>query len=675
MPAMRSALLLALLATACAAAPPKAAPAAPMPAAVPVSSAPPAAPVPVTTTADTPASSGGATFTVPSGWTLLAETGRARLTGPETDLRLAIVDVSGGSADDAVATGWRVLHPDFKRPLKLAQPRPGRHGWDERRTYTYETSPNEKLVVFAHALRLGAAWTVLLCEAAEGTFEKRAAAVSRVAGSLRPKGYERESFVGRKPHALDAARIAQITASVERARDQAGIPGIALALIQDGRTVYEGGLGVRELGKPAKIDAHTMFMIASNTKALTTLLLAKLVDEGKITWDTPATSIYPSFKLGDADTTRQVLVRHLVCACTGLPRQDLEWLFEYEKQTPKSELDLLGTMQPTTKFGETFQYSNPLAAAAGYLAGHVVYPKKELGAAYDEAMQTRVFGPLGMTETTFDFDRALRSGHAAAHGLDVDGKPALAPMELNRSVVSLRPAGAAWSTVHDMAKYVTMELSGGKLAGNKRYVSEEALLARRKPQVSIGEYASYGMGLMVDTEWGVPVVHHGGDMIGFHSDMFWVPDAGVGGVILTNGTGYLVRRAFLRKTLEVLFDGLVEADEDVGAVIAQHMAGIAAERHRLTVPPDPTLVAKLARRYTNAALGDVKVDTGAVGTVFDFGGWKSPVATRKNDDGTVSLVTIAPDVEGIPFVVGERAGKRTLTLRDAQHEYELVEVK
>ena len=322
MPAMRSALLLALLATACAAAPPKAAPAAPMPAAVPVSSAPPAAPVPVTTTADTPASSGGATFTVPSGWTLLAETGRARLTGPETDLRLAIVDVSGGSADDAVATGWRVLHPDFKRPLKLAQPRPGRHGWDERRTYTYETSPNEKLVVFAHALRLGAAWTVLLCEAAEGTFEKRAAAVSRVAGSLRPKGYERESFVGRKPHALDAARIAQITASVERARDQAGIPGIALALIQDGRTVYEGGLGVRELGKPAKIDAHTMFMIASNTKALTTLLLAKLVDEGKITWDTPATSIYPSFKLGDADTTRQVLVRHLVCACTGLPRKE-----------------------------------------------------------------------------------------------------------------------------------------------------------------------------------------------------------------------------------------------------------------------------------------------------------------------------------------------------------------
>ena len=122
---------------------------------------------------------------------------------------------------------------------------------------------------------------------------------------------------------------------------------------------------MRELGKPAKVDENTLFMIASNTKAMATLLLATEVSEGKFTWDTPVTQVYPSFRLGNAEVTQQVLMKHLVCACTGLPRQDLEWLFEYERATPQGVLDLLGTMQPTTRFGETFQYSNLMASAAG----------------------------------------------------------------------------------------------------------------------------------------------------------------------------------------------------------------------------------------------------------------------------------------------------------------------
>ena len=204
---------------------------------------------------------------------------------------------------------------------------------------------------------------------------------------------------------------------------------------------------MRELGKPEKVDGDTLMMIASNTKALTTLLLAKLVAEGKMTWDTPVTSLLPSFKLGDAETTRQVNVRQLICACTGLPRQDLEWLFEYKNVTPEGALATLGTMQPTSKFGELFQYSNPMAGAAGFTGGHVLYPDMELGAAYDKAMQTQVFDPLGMKSTTFDYARAQAGDHAAPHAPTIDGKPALAVMELNYSIIPLRPAGAAWSNV------------------------------------------------------------------------------------------------------------------------------------------------------------------------------------------------------------------------------------
>jgi CubicO group peptidase (beta-lactamase class C family) len=106
--------------------------------------------------------------------------------------------------------------------------------------------------------------------------------------------------------------------------------------------------------------------------------------------------LLPSFKLGDADTTSKVLVKHLICACTGMPRQDLEWLLEFQDLTPEGAMKVLATMQPTSSFGELFQYSNPMAAAAGYIGGHVVYPELELGMAYDRAMQTYVFDPLGM---------------------------------------------------------------------------------------------------------------------------------------------------------------------------------------------------------------------------------------------------------------------------------------
>ena len=137
---------------------------------------------------------------------------------------------------------------------------------------------------------------------------------------------------------------------------------------------------------------------------------------------------------------------------------------------PNPRSATLGTMQPTSKFGEMFQYSNPLAGAAGFTGGHVAFPDLELGAAYDEAMQTLVFQPLGMTSTTFDYAKALSGNHASPHSPDIDGKTNVAAMDLNYSIIPLRPAGAAWSNVHDMLEYVTMELAEGRLPDGTQYI-------------------------------------------------------------------------------------------------------------------------------------------------------------------------------------------------------------
>ncbi|MEO8196651.1 MAG: serine hydrolase domain-containing protein [Thermoanaerobaculia bacterium] len=619
----------------------------------------------------------GATFTVPAGWKSTVRGPVTVLDPPEPDTHIAIVDVSAKDAEAAAAAGWAAYQPGFKRPLKLAVPQAPRNGWDERKAFQYETSPNERVVVSAMAWRAAAAgdaWTVVIIDGSEPTMEKRGSPVGLAIQSLRPKGYTRESFAGKTAHPLNAERQAILKEFVANGMKLFDTPGVGLAFIDGGKTVWAGGLGVKELGKADPVDGDTLFIAASNTKALTTLLLAELVDEGKLRWDQPVTEVFPSFRLGDAATTKEVLVKHLVCACTGMPRQDMEWLLEYQEETPASALALLGTMQPTSRFGEVFQYSNLMAAAAGFLGGSKAVPGKELGAAYDEAMRTKVFAPLGMTTTTFDFAQALRGNVAQPHGEDVDGKVMTARMGLNYSVVPVRPAGGVWTSSRELAKYVEMELAKGKLPDGKRLVSEANLLARYQPQVLVGEDMTYGMALMVDSRWGVPVVHHGGDLAGYHSDMIWLPEQGVGAVILTNGdSGVNIRGPLLRRLLEVLFDGKPEAEAQLEVAAAQRQAGIAKDRERLVVPADPAAAAKLAPRYVSKDLGTLTVRQEGNATIFDVGEWWSTVASRQNDDGTTSFITIDPTISGFEFVVADQDGKRRFVVRDAQHEYTFEE--
>jgi CubicO group peptidase (beta-lactamase class C family) len=611
----------------------------------------------------------GNAFIAPKDWSIRVEGPATILEAPEGNSSIALVDVQAKGPEEALAAAWQAYKPEAKWPIKVTSDLADEDGWSRRRDYEYLTSPNEKRGVGALVCYSGSNWTVVIFDMADAVAEKRGAQVDLVFGRLLPKGYSRESFAGKKANTLDPARLAELGRFIEAGQKVLGVPGVALGLVQDGKIVFADGFGTRELGRSEKPDGDTLFMVASNTKAMTTLLLAKLVDEKRMTWQTPVTTLLPDFRLGDAETTRGVLVKHLICACTGMPRQDLEWIFEYGNMTPAGSLALLGTMKPTSKFGELFQYSNLMAAAAGYVGAHVIDPQTEYGAAYDRAMQSYVFDPLQMKATTFDPGRALANNHATAHSPDADGKTTKAMTAINDAVIPLRPAGGAWSSVRDMLKYVSMELAEGKLADGTTYISREPLLERRAAQVHIGKDEVYGMGLMVDTTYGVPVVHHGGDLTGYHSDMIWLPEQNVGAVILTNGDpGWLLRSHLRRKLLEVLFDGRPEAEAKLNADAKSFYSGLAADRRLLTIPADANETAKLGKHYANPSLGEITVSTSGASTVFDFGEWKSEVGTRKNPDGTISFITTVPGAMGFEFVVGS-GPKRTLTIRDAQHEY------
>jgi CubicO group peptidase (beta-lactamase class C family) len=645
---------------------------------VPLASSAQQSPAPAALVADTPGKTlAGATFTAPKEWSEAQTAGVTVLTAPENDTALAIVDIAKATgAQDAVAQAWAAYRPSANYPVKLVSKLAPRDGWDERDVVDYETSPNDLLAVQAVALRRGEAWEVFLIDGHQGTAEKRAAAIGLAFESLRPGGYQKETFAGRPAHALDAARIEELKSFIQTAMKELDLPGVAIALSDHGKVVFEGGFGVRELGRSARVDANTLFMIASNTKGLSTLLLARLVDEGKLSWDEPVTKVYPAFRLGSPQTTKQVEIKELVCACTGLPRKDFEWIFRSKPTTPASDTFVqLAATTPTSHFGEVFQYNNLMASAAGYIAGHLVYPKRELGAAYDAAMQAEIFGPLGMTSTTLDYAQAVTSpDHATPHGNDLDGATKIANPAINLQIIPYRPAGGAWSSVHDMIKYVQEELTPGRLPDGRQFISAKNVLQRRAPSVPIGENMYYGMGLMVDQTWGVPIIHHGGDLTGFHSDWFAFPDAGVGAVILTNGDdGYLLRAPFMRRILEVLYDGHPEAAASIAASAANYKAAIAKDRQRLVIPADPALASKLAAHYKNADLGHIDVVRKGSQLTFDFGAWKSVVVSRVNDDKSVSFITGDPGVAGFEFVAGTKNGRRTLTTRDGQHEYVYTE--
>ena len=256
-------------------------------------------------------------------------------------------------------------------------------------------------------------------------------------------------------------------------------------------------------------------------------------------------------------------------------------------------------------------------------------------AAYDKAMQTSVFDPLGMTSTTFDYDRAMAGNFANAHAPDkltASRSTALSSTSITRSFrrcAPREPRGAMSTTCSSTSPWSLPKglLRTAASTSRKRRSSSDA---RRK--VPIGNDAVYGMGLMVDTTYGIPVVHHGGDMIGYHSDMMWLPDHDVGAVILTNGDpGWQIRSRFQRKLLEVLFDGEPLADKDLAADAQRYFESIAAERKLMTIPADLEAAGTLAAKYGNSALGEIEVShVGDDQTVFDFGEWQSEVASRTN---------------------------------------------
>ena len=618
----------------------------------------------------------GATFLAPLGWTLEKSEGLYAFSAPEGDATLAIAFGPAESDDDAVAKAWGRLRGTAPASTTSAE-RPLRGGWTSVRTYRYPDETGSRRWRYAQVVHDGRERVVVLGDLSERVFARRESQLTLLLGSLRAKGYAGPPPVLRKANPLDERRIALLVDFLDEARVAFDVPGAALGLVQDGEVRFAGGLGVRRLGSTEPVDARTRFLGASITKPLSSLMIARLVDAGRLRWDQSVAALSPRFAVADPVRTRELQVRHVLCACTGLPRQDFESIFRGDDLTPAGTLDLLATMAPTAGIGELYQYSNPMAVAGSYaIAGHA-YPGMDVGDAYDRAMQDQVFDPLGMTATTFDAAVAQQGNVASPHAQRMDGSTTVVTETgLNDAGIPMRPDGGAWTNVTDLLAYLRVELAGGMLPDGTRYIGEAALRERQVGQVARGGMDQwYGMGLKINENLGLRVVTHGGSMPGYQGEFAFLPDHGVGMVLLMNAdAGAEVRGVFQDRLLEVLFD----LDLGVQARLAERIAARAGEAKeaagRLQAPLGPERQARLVGHYRNAALGEVRIVADSRSTWLDTGGWRSELAAPTDPSAGEVVETITPGVAGFVLEAGRRDGRRTLKVSDGERDYVFVEM-
>jgi CubicO group peptidase (beta-lactamase class C family) len=386
-----------------------------------------------------------------------------------------------------------------------------------------------------------------------------------------------------------------------------GVPGVAIGIVQGDSLVYAEGLGVRERGRPARVTPETLMMTGSTGKSMTTMMMAALVDEGTIRWDTPVVAIYPKFAVRDPVLTAKISFRNTVCNCTGIERHDLEMEFASRPKTPEAVIASLGNFALTGTFGKTFGYVNQMVAAGGYIAAwSAARAPTSLYENYLSQMERLVFRPVGMASTTFSFEQAKAAvNHATPHGQIASGGYVPISTKVEETLKPFAPAGAAWSNVLDLSGYLITELNRGVAPGGTRVVSAENLQETWRPQVGIQPGAQYGLGWMIVDYQGNRVLAHGGGTAGFTSELSFLPDDGLGIVVLTNAQNASLFVGALRtRVLELVFGQPMTLD--YSQKIDQTKSALQGKT-ALLKPSEMRGVAAYSGRYVNRDLGEVEV--------------------------------------------------------------------
>ncbi|MGC4021518.1 MAG: serine hydrolase [Cyclobacteriaceae bacterium] len=343
------------------------------------------------------------------------------------------------------------------------------------------------------------------------------------------------SIIAAKSQPLTSKAIDDLT---ERSMKAFNVPGIAVAVIKDGKVIHSKGYGVRSLNTMQKVDENTLFGIASNSKAFTAATLGILVDEGKIKWDDKVRDYIPEFKLYSPFVTEEFTIRDLLThrSGLGLGAGDLMFFPDSSDFTLKDVIYNLRFLKSVSSFRTKYDYDNNLYIIAGEVVSRVS------GMSWDDFVEQRIIQPLGMKNTAASFDRLKDKSNVIDGHAPVEGKVQV----IARSTVKVaHAAGGLNSSIADLSKWVLLQLNHGKYGDNlsKKLFSDDVHEEMWTPQTIIpirnpGPYnvhfGSYGLGFFLSDVKGYKQVTHTGGLEGMVTQVTMIPELNLGIIVLTN---------------------------------------------------------------------------------------------------------------------------------------------
>ena len=462
---------------------------------------------------------------------------------------------------------------------------------------------------------------------------------------------------------LDAVlREMESQAPVLMERDK--VPGMAYAVVKGDQVVYARGFGFRDKDDASGlVDERTLFEIGSTTKAFNAAALGTVVDEGKVAWSDRVRDHLPDFKMKDSWVTRELLVEDLIAQRSGMPAYALDNMpgIGFDREDVRRATRLV---DPITSFRAKFGYQNCMHLWASDLI------EKKTGLAWEEVVRRRILEPLGMSESTFDFDTYDASpNHARGHIVLDKTKPidtglwTIPPDWPYRKWIAIyAPAGGLMSNVADMAKWVALQVGNGTFGG-KVILKPETMAAIRAPRIYLGKddigVSSYAMGWIMAASPRTPVYWHNGATPGMHSIVFIYPEGQLGLVVLTNHPANKVPEDLARILLNSYFCGApIEAATLQGTYDSlPGRSSIACEDAAATESAATIPFGKLVGTYENPAYGKVVVKRDGAGLSMSLGPDKVlGTLTSKGGDsyiyqwpewpGNVATVTFKADSAG-----------------------------
>ncbi len=371
---------------------------------------------------------------------------------------------------------------------------------------------------------------------------------------------------------------AQIDSLVQKSMETFDVPGMAVAVLKDGKIFYKNTYGVRSLKSGAKVDENTLFGVASNTKAFTTAALGQLVDKGNLDWDTKVTDIIPEFKLYDAYVTSQFTVRDLIThrSGLGLGAGDL-MVFPASNTTTLDEMiHNLRYLKPVSSFRSKYDYDNLLYIVAGEIVARVS------GKTYDDYISENFFVPLGMNRSKLSIpeieaDPNRIDGHAPVNG------------KLETTVLTFTqiatPAAGIYASINDMSKWVQAMLNNGKygpklqdsLFSKKvhREMWTPQTLLRRTGGPYNTHFSAYGLGWFLSDVSGYFQATHTGGLLGIVSQITIIPELELGIIVLTNQQSGAAFSAITNSIKDAYFG--IEGEDRIRDYNERRLAGEAKE--------------------------------------------------------------------------------------------------